>query len=383
LCYLQDVQSRVQFTPFEFASTASQRRCDCLRVNFDHHDAALTARLTALGMRWSPEGPYFYFLVPAGTPPDEYMAALLAELAEGHLAQRMAAAALAPTPDLSASPHGTTQQADLDCYLHVLHAKGYRPQTIRNYKSAFAAFLAAMHPRAPQELSKQDILDYIAQRNAQVPLSESYQNLLINAIKFYYEQVEGQAATVGQLPRPKRPDQLPKVLSKEEVKAMILATPQAKHRCMIMLLYGGGLRLSEVLALRKADIDFERMLIHVVAEKGKNGRAITLSPWLSELLGAHLQEHPDQVWLFEGGQRHTAFSPRGLQQVVKHAAQRAGIARVVTPNMLRHSFATHLLEAGMDLRHVQDALGHVSSKTTKIYTHVARNKRPASPLDGL
>jgi integrase/recombinase XerD len=377
------MHTRVHFTASEFASATSRRRPGCVRVNFDATDAALKAKLTALGMHWSRVGQHFYFTVPAGKTPAECIDGLLAELSAAHASQQVASGLSPPPPDHGTSPHGTAQQADLDSYEHMLLAKRYSPQTIRNYKCAFAAFLAAIHPRAPQALARQDILDYLAQRKAQGPLSESYQNLLINAIQFYYAQVEGQASTVGQLPRPKRPDQLPQVLSKEEVKAMILTTTHAKHRCMIMLLYGGGLRLSEVLSLRPKDIDFGRMLIHVTDGKGKISRAITLSAWLSELLWTHIQDRPHQVWLFEGGQRHTPFSPRGLQQVVKHAAQRAGITRAVTPQMLRHSFATHLLEAGTDIRHIQDALGHVSSKTTEIYTHVARNKRPASPLDGL
>ena len=117
--------------------------------------------------------------------------------------------------------------------------------------------------------------------------------------------------------------------------------------------------------------------------QGQKIRGITLSPCLSELLSACLQAHPDQSWLFEGEKKHEQYSPRSLQQVVKQAALRAGITRAVTPHMLRHIYAAHLLEAGTDIRYIQDALGRASIKTTEVYTHVARNRMPGSPLDDL
>ncbi len=375
------MQPEVRFTPFEYTSSASQRSYSCLRVNFDYTDSDLKARLKSLGMRWAPEGKYFYLIVAEGKSSAEWETHLRSAL----ITSASASLEIKATPSKShlEEPIVTTQLAVLERFMQMLLIKRYSTHTAKNYRSAFTAFLEAIAPRIPSELSKQDILDYMKQRIDQGTLSESYQNLIINAIKFYYEQVEGQPRTVYQLPRPKRPDILPKVLSKEEMKSIITQTTNPKHRCMIMLLYGGGLRLSEVLSLRPEDINFERMVIHVIGGKGKKSRDVTLSPWLSELLSTHLGAGKEPIWLFEGEKKHEPYSPRSLQQVVKQAALRAGITRAVTPHMLRHSYATHLLEAGTDIRYIQDALGHASIKTTEIYTHVARNRKPASPLDDL
>ena len=214
-------------------------------------------------------------------------------------------------------------------------------------------------------------------------VSESYQNVIINAIKFYYEQVEDQPRQVYALPRPKPPKQNPKVLSKDEVKALIHHTENAKHRAMLMLAYGLGLRLNEVLALTPADIDAKRMALYVRSGKGKKDRDLPLTESLLLLLREQYRQFRPETYLFEGQTPGEQYSERSLQQVVKQAAERAGIRRPVTLHMLRHSYATHLLEAGTDIRIIQDLLGHSSIKTTEIYTHVAQNKRPISPLTEL
>ncbi len=376
------MKPEIRFTPYDYSSAETGRSYSCLRANFSYADTHLKARLKALGMRWAAEAKFFFFIVPDGKTTAEWEKYLRTQLQQ----PAPSANAANELPDTSAIPVVAATLPDegvLDRYMQMLRVKRYSPQTIKNYRSAFVAFLETIQPRSPLQLEKQDILDYMLQRIDGEQVSESYQNLIINAIKFYYEQVEGQARTVYKLPRPKRPDILPKVLSKEEVKAMITETTNPKHRCMIMLLYGGGLRLSEVLALQPAHIDMERMIIHVIGGKGKKSRDITLSPWLSELIRTYLQDRPSRTWLFEGEKQNEPYSPRSLQMVVKQAAQRAGIVRAVTPHMLRHSYATHLLEAGTDIRYIQDALGHASIKTTEIYTHVARNRKPASPLDDL
>ncbi|HEX8426314.1 site-specific integrase [Hymenobacter sp.] len=279
-------------------------------------------------------------------------------------------------------PPPTAHDVLLTRYSQRITLRRYSPQTLKNYRSAFQQFLSYHAPRLPLELSKQEVLDYLSLRVAG-GISETYQNLLINAIKFYYEQVESQPRHYYEVPRPKRPLQNPKVLAKEEVKVLLQLTANLKHRAMLMLAYGLGLRLSEILALTPLDIDSRRMVLYVRGGKGKKDRDLPLPVSLLYLLREQYRHYRPAIFVFEGTQPGEAYSERSLQHVIKQAAARAGIHRPVTMHMLRHSYATHLLEAGTDIRVIQDLLGHSSIKTTEIYTHVAQHKRPISPLDDL
>lgn len=279
-------------------------------------------------------------------------------------------------------PPPTAHQELLARYCQRIVLKRYSAQTLKSYRLAFQAFLTFHEPRLPLSLSHQEILNYLAGRVA-AGISESYQNTLINAIKFYYEQVEGQPRQYYTLPRPKRPVLHPKLLAKEEVKALLQHTENAKHRCMLMLAYGLGLRLNEILALLPQDIHSSRMVLYVRGGKGKKDRNLPLSEQLLHWLRDYYRQFRPLTYLFEGQQPGEPYSARSLQLVIKQAAQRAGIQRLVTMHMLRHSYATHLLEAGTDIRFIQELLGHSSIKTTEIYTHVAQRAQPASPLDDL
>jgi site-specific recombinase XerD len=172
--------------------------------------------------------------------------------------------------------------------------------------------------------------------------------------------------------RPRKKERLPEVLSKEEVLRMIEVTKNIKHRSIISLMYSAGLRRGELLALKITDIDSERMLIRVREGKGGKDRYTLLGEAVLSLLRAYYRQYQPEEYLFQGEQGG-AYSPGSLLKVVKAAARRAGIQKRVTPHMLRHSFATHLLEQGTDLRYIQSLLGHRSSKTTEIYTYVANN----------
>ena len=287
------------------------------------------------------------------------------------------------TPALAVPlPPPTPHEALLARYCQFIALKRYSPSTLKTYRAAFLLFLSHHAPRLPLDLSRQDILDYLAGRVAG-GISEAYQNLLINAIKFYYEQVEGQPRQYYSIPRPRRPQQNPKVLAQSEVKALLQGTENRKHRAMLMLAYGLGLRLSEVLALTPQDIDSRRMALYVRGGKGKKDRDLPLPETLLLLLREQFREHRPVTFLFEGQHPGEPYSARSLQMVVKQAASRAGILRPISLHMLRHSYATHLMEAGTDTRIIQDLLGHSSIKTTEIYTHVAQRARPASPLDSL
>ena len=279
-------------------------------------------------------------------------------------------------------PPPSAHEVLLSRYCQFIALKRYSPNTLKNYRAAFQQFLAYCAARVPLELAKADVLDYLAGRVA-AGISETYQNLLINAIKFYYEQVESQPRQYYDIPRPKRPLTNPKVLAKEEVKALLQGTDNLKHRAMLMLAYGLGLRPGEVLALTPVDIDSKRMALYVRGGKGKKDRDLPLPESLLLLLREQFRQFRPITFLFEGAQPGEPYSERSLQQVVKQAASRAGISRPISLHMLRHSYATHLLEAGTDIRIIQDLLGHSSIKTTEIYTHVAQRTRPASPLDSL
>lgn len=372
----------LRFTPFDYPSPQSQRTYSCLRVNFDYADAALKAKLKTLGMRWAHEGKYFYFIVAEGLTAQSQAESIQKQLHP--LPESADEAPALPSPKTEPpQPISESQLQVLERFQQMLVLKRYSPRTIQSYKSAFLPFLRHCGPKHPLDLQHQDVLAYMAALMQQRALSESHQNIIINAIKFYYEQVEGQPRSVYALPRPKKPAQLPKVLDKEEIKRMIALTTNEKHLCMLMLLYGAGMRLSEVIALKPEHVDTQRMIIHIIAAKGKKDRDVTLSPRQVEALNRYWESHPSGEWVFEGQRPGTPYSERSIQLVVKEAALRAGITRNVTPHMLRHSYATHLLESCTDIRYIQDALGHTSIKTTEVYTHVARNRKPASPLDDL
>ena len=343
------------------------------RVFFPYSDATVRSALLAAGVRYEATARGY----------------LLAATPEAVAPVRVACAALGVplhvpvVPALAGPPPPPTPHEELlSRYCQLIALKRYSPNTLKNYRVAFNLFLTHHAPRLPLELSKQDVLDYLAGRVA-AGISETYQNLLVNAIKFYYEQVEGQPRQYYALPRPKRPLQNPKVLAKEEVKALLAGTDNLKHRAMLMLAYGLGLRLGEVLALTPQDIDSKRMALYVRGGKGKKDRDLPLPESLLHLLREQFRQFRPVTFLFEGQQPGEPYSARSLQQVVQQAAARAGIGRPITLHMLRHSYATHLLEAGTDIRIIQDLLGHSSIKTTEIYTHVAQRARPASPLDDL
>lgn len=211
------------------------------------------------------------------------------------------------------------------------------------------------------------ILDLIKSKN----ISISQQNQRINAIKFYYEKVLGRDKQYYELHRPKKEHKLPKVLSKDEIKKIFDVTNNLKHKCILMLIYSAGLRRSELLNLTVNDIDSKRMLIIIKGAKGKKDRISLLSENLLQLLRQYYKEYCPKKYLFEG-QNGSRYSTTSIANILKKAAKKAGIRKTVTPHMLRHSFATHLLEQGTDLRYIQELLGHKSSKTTEIYTHVSK-----------
>lgn len=266
-------------------------------------------------------------------------------------------------------------------YLLKLELKKYANSTVKTYVTFFEMFINHFKEKRLETLDESDIrafLQILIHKN----VSNSYLNQVINSIKFYYETVLGMPNRFYEIERPRKEHKLPKVISKEEVIAIIEHTNNLKHRCIVQLLYGSGLRRSELLNLKLNDIDSKRMLIRIEGAKGNKDRLTLLSKNALKDLRMYFKEWKPKEFLFEG-RKGGKYSPESVVQIVKQAANKAGIKQNVSPHILRHSFATHLLESNVDLRQIQVLLGHGSTKTTEIYTHVATNtfKTIKNPLD--
>lgn len=267
-------------------------------------------------------------------------------------------------------------------YKDLLIQKRYSQNTQNIYYSYFKDFCNYFQNENLENITTDQINSYILDPIKSKNISISQQNQRINAIKFYYEKVLGREKQYYELHRPKKEHKLPKVLSKTEVKRIFDVTKNLKHKCILMLLYSAGLRRSELLNLDPTDIDSKRMIIRINGSKGKKDRISLLSDNLLNLLRQYYKEYRPQKYLFEG-QNGGKYSPTSVANILKNVAIKAGIRKNVTPHMLRHSFATHLLEQGTDLRYIQELLGHNSSKTTEIYTHVSKKAidKIKNPID--
>jgi len=256
-------------------------------------------------------------------------------------------------------------------YTDLLIQKRYSENTIKTYCNYFKDFCIYFNNKPLEIITTSQINSYILDLIKSKNISISQQNQRINAIKFYYEKVLRRDKQYYELYRPKKEHKLPKVLSKNEIKKIFDVTSNLKHKCILMLIYSAGLRRSELLNLKFNDIDSKRMIIHIHEAKGKKDRISLLSDNLLQLLRQYYKEYRPKKYLFEG-QYGGQYSASSVGNILKKSAKKAGIRKTVTPHMLRHSFATHLLEQGTDLRYIQELLGHGSSKTTEIYTHVSK-----------
>lgn len=270
-------------------------------------------------------------------------------------------------------------------FVQWMRSRRYSENTIKVYVDALKLFLIYFSDKKPSEITNDDIVHYnncqIIDRN----LSASYQNQLVNALKLYFVTLLNRTVELDKVHRPKSAKVLPNVLSREEVKLLLEAHANVKHKMMLSLLYSCGLRCGELLALRPVHIDSKRMIVLLKNAKGKKDRIVPLSPRILEMLREYFKAYRPEHYLFEGQIKGAPYDARSLQTVLKQAVKKTGIAKPVTLHWLRHSYATHLLESGTDLRYIQELLGHRSSKTTEIYTHVStRNiQQIKSPFDDL
>ncbi|MBL7871861.1 MAG: site-specific integrase [Cyclobacteriaceae bacterium] len=276
------------------------------------------------------------------------------------------------------------QEQALRMMAQKLALRGYSANTLRTYQQNFKEFLLFYKDSHPIDIEEIEIRNYLLYLVEKRKLSKSTQNQAVNAIKFFYEKVLRQDRKVYYLERPMKEKKLPEVLSQEEVISIFEALDNLKHKVMLMLIYAAGLRRSELLNLRVGDVDTDRNIVLIRSGKGHKDRQSVMSQNLVPLLKQYLKEFKPLLWLFEGknGEQYSATS---LQQVLKQAVKRTGIKKSVRLHMLRHSFATHLLESGTSTRYIQVLLGHESPKTTEIYAHVSRFAldKIKSPLDTL
>lgn len=266
-------------------------------------------------------------------------------------------------------------------YRQQLVLKRYSLNTIKTYTSAFVHFLQYHANKDIRTLDDQDIRNYFLYHIQSSKWSEAYQNTVINAIKFYYEKVLLQTKKFIDI-RPRRTKKLPGVLSEEEIAKLLQNIDNVKHKAIIMLIYSAGMRLGELTRLRKDDILTDRKQIFIACSKGKKDRYTLLSEKCIVYLKKYTDIYKPQYWLFEG-QFGGQYSPRSVQNIFRNAIQKSGLDPYATVHTLRHSFATHLLERGTDIRYIQNILGHESIKTTEIYTHITDVRKAAivSPLD--
>lgn len=258
----------------------------------------------------------------------------------------------------------------------------YSQSTIKSYISALSLFFRDIKGVNIEDVDELVVEQYIYKMVKEKEISQSYQKHTLGGIKLFYEVIFNKKLSVSHLYPKRVQHSLPKFLHKEDIMKMLKCTDNIKHKSIISLLYGCGLRVNEIVNLKISDIDSKSNTIAIVQAKGKKDRYVMLPQSILPLLREYFTQYKPQVYLFEGA-KGSSYSARSIQQLVKEAAFLAKINKIVTPHVLRHSFATHLIENGTDIRYVQELLGHNNLITTQIYTHITdlSKRNIKSPLD--
>lgn len=266
-----------------------------------------------------------------------------------------------------------------------MRSKRYSESTIGTYHDALKTFLRFYATKPIAEISNKDVILFNNNYILANKFSASYQNQVVNAIKLFFRKIELKSIETELVHRPKRPKLLPNVLSKEEVRELLEKTSNLKHKTMLSLIYACGLRCGELLRLKLENIDTKRNLLIIKQSKGRKDRITPLSAKTLNLLNEYYKTYKPKFYVFEGQTGETMFDERSLQLALKSNLLKTNIKKPVTLHWLRHSYATHLLENGTDLRYIQELLGHNSSRTTEIYTHVSTKslQKITSPFDSL
>lgn len=273
----------------------------------------------------------------------------------------------------------------IEKFKYWMRSKRYSESTIGTYTDALRTFLKYFHKKPINEITNEDVIEFNNKYILANNYSPSFQNQLVNGIKLFFKTVENRAIDIGSVHRPKKQKLLPNVLSKEEVKAILNAHNNVKHKAMLSLIYSCGLRCGELLRLKPEHIDSNRNILIIKQAKGRKDRIAPLSTKIVDMLRDYFTACKPSIYLFEGQTKGQPYDARSLQLVLKQSLKKANINKPVSLHWLRHSYATHLLENGTDLRYIQEILGHSSSRTTEIYTHVSTKslQNIVSPFDYL
>lgn len=265
-----------------------------------------------------------------------------------------------------------------------LEEKRYSKRTLEAYLSHLDLFFKYFHEKDPSDLTEDDISEFVDDHIIRLGYSASYQNIIISAIKMYFSLSGSGRLELDSIERPRKSKALPKVFSKEEVMKLFNVTRNNKHKLMLWLIYSCGLRRSEVINIKLNDLDKERGLLHIREGKGKVDRIVPIPQKIWEKIRLYLDGYKPITYLFEG-QSGGRYSVESVYSVFKQSLRRAGIRKDVGVHCLRHSYATHLHESGLDIRYIQELLGHKSSRTTEVYTHVSRRNLFAirSPIEDI
>lgn len=348
---------------------------DRLLLYFPYDPATIELIRTIPGARWSPSTKCWHISKAAG-PVEKLNAQFLGKIHFKFCSPQL--------PD-DIPEEGDENRIEVATeFVKTLKLRQYSRSTIKTYTSMFRMFMEYFDSRPIHDITKEEIRDYLIYLVEERKISQSHQNQSINAIKFYYEKVLGQPVMKYYIQRPRKEKKLPAVCSVEEVALILQGTKNIKHKCILYMIYSAGLRLSEVVNLKPQDIDSDRMTLHIRNAKGKKDRMSLLSEKALLLLRQYYLEYKPKKWLFEG-QFGDQYSTRSVQNILQDALRKTTIHKKVTVHTLRHSFATHLLETGVDIRYIQNFLGHASTKTTEIYTHITKKgiENIKSPLDNL
>lgn len=273
--------------------------------------------------------------------------------------------------------------AALERFVQHLQLKAYSSSTINTYRNEFMQLLKLLKNKPVTELTADDLKRYMVYAMEKEGISENTAHSRLNALKFYFEQVLGREKFFWEIPRPKKALKLPKVISEEKILKGLLAVENLKHKTLLLLAYSAGMRVSEIISLRKTDIDMDRMQISINNAKGKKDRVVTLSKSILPVLNEYYKEYKPQSWIFEGQTPGEHYSSRSAQQIFKEAIKNLQLPANCSFHSLRHSYATHLLENGTDISYIQKLLGHNDIKTTLRYTQISNKDigQIESPLD--
>ena len=315
------------------------------------------------GYRWHPEEKYW------SVPPDDGTLKKLLSLFDGERIY------------LDSSLQSS--RGEFEDLRRELVSRKYSAKTIKAYVYYNLDFLKFVRKKTT-EVTNENIRDYLVYLAEKKEVSTSSLNIAISALKFYYGEIL-KRNFVYEVKRPKKDRKLPVVLSHDEVAKIIDSAKNLKHKAILMLIYSAGLRVGEAVRVKPEDIDDQRKLIHLKGAKGRKDRYTLLSEVASETLKRYLKEYGQSKWLFPSQDNEKHITTRTVEKIFSNACKEACIQKPVTVHSLRHSFATHLLESGVDLRYIQELLGHKSSKTTEIYTHVTNIKLSMikNPLDSM